>query len=221
MGSDRHSMQSWHECHVCSQSLEPEDFVNPCYSMAIFIEVYKHAILPVNGPKLWEKTVLIPPLPPNFGRGVERPAKARRLEPDELSNKGKKRTRGQRNQSTKLKKQPYKVMCHYCGETCHNKKGCARKKMDHPVEPSAAEQPRKMTARKKTSTTMQPTVIAEKPPGKTTRKSMQQGQMEQFTANPDSRRTTRSKFIESSSQPNFASSQSNTSEMASLHNAQQ
>ncbi|KAL0300139.1 UNVERIFIED_CONTAM: hypothetical protein Scaly_3057800 [Sesamum calycinum] len=53
--------------------------------------------------------------------------------------------------------------------------------MDHPVEPSVAEQPRKMT----------------------------------------SRRITRSKFIESSSQPNFASSQSNTSEMASqqmLHN---
>ncbi|KAL0378604.1 UNVERIFIED_CONTAM: hypothetical protein Sradi_3165900 [Sesamum radiatum] len=56
---------------ICSQSLEPEDFVNPCYTVATFIEVYKHAILPVNGPKLWEKTGLIPPLPPNFGRVQE------------------------------------------------------------------------------------------------------------------------------------------------------
>ncbi|KAL0386262.1 UNVERIFIED_CONTAM: hypothetical protein Sradi_3020500 [Sesamum radiatum] len=83
---------------ICSQSLEPEDFVNPCYTVATFIEVYKHAILPVNGPKLWEKTGLIPPLPPNFGRGAGRPAKARRLESDEPANKGKKRTRGQRKQ---------------------------------------------------------------------------------------------------------------------------
>ncbi|KAL0458473.1 UNVERIFIED_CONTAM: hypothetical protein Slati_0474500 [Sesamum latifolium] len=40
---------------ICSQLLEPEDFVNPCYSVGTSIEVYKHAILPVNGPKLWEK----------------------------------------------------------------------------------------------------------------------------------------------------------------------
>ncbi|KAK4383755.1 hypothetical protein Sango_2746100 [Sesamum angolense] len=41
---------------ICSQSLEPEDFVNPCYSIETFLEVYKHAILPVNGPQLWTKT---------------------------------------------------------------------------------------------------------------------------------------------------------------------
>ncbi|KAK4388153.1 hypothetical protein Sango_2421900 [Sesamum angolense] len=63
-----------------SQNLDPEDFVNPCYSMAVFIEVYKHAILPVNGPKLWEKTGMIPPLPPNFRRGVGRPPRAKRQE---------------------------------------------------------------------------------------------------------------------------------------------
>ncbi|KAK4391944.1 hypothetical protein Sango_1972200 [Sesamum angolense] len=41
---------------ICSQSLEPQDFVNPCYSVETFLEVYKHAILPVNGPQLWTKT---------------------------------------------------------------------------------------------------------------------------------------------------------------------
>ncbi|KAK4407317.1 Eukaryotic translation initiation factor 3 subunit I [Sesamum angolense] len=182
------------DCHYevacydgASQSLEPEDFVNPCYSVATFIEVYKYAILHVNGPNLWEKTGFVPPLPPNFGRGAGRPARARRLEHDEPQNKGKKRTRGQKNQTIKLKRQPYKVMCHYCGETDHNKKGCARKKMDHPAEPSVAEQPRKMTARKKTSTTKQPTVIAEKAPQKSTRKSMQQVQRKS-TRNPCSKK---------------------------------
>ncbi|KAL0423428.1 UNVERIFIED_CONTAM: hypothetical protein Sradi_0877600 [Sesamum radiatum] len=53
---------------ICSQSLEPEDFVNPCYSVETFLEEYKHAILPVNGPQLWIKPALVPPLPPNFGR---------------------------------------------------------------------------------------------------------------------------------------------------------
>ncbi|KAL2243380.1 UNVERIFIED_CONTAM: hypothetical protein Sindi_0456000 [Sesamum indicum] len=118
---------------ICTQSLEPKDFVNPCYSVATFIEVYKNEIFPVNGPNLWEKSGLIPCLPPNFGRGAGRPARARRLEYGEPANKGKKRTRGQRNQITKMKRQPYKVKCHYCGETCHNKKGCARKKKDQSV----------------------------------------------------------------------------------------
>ncbi|KAL0423308.1 UNVERIFIED_CONTAM: hypothetical protein Sradi_0865600 [Sesamum radiatum] len=51
---------------ICSQSLEPEDFVNSCYSVATFIEVYKHAILPVNGPKLWEKLDLSHPFHPTW-----------------------------------------------------------------------------------------------------------------------------------------------------------
>ncbi|KAL0404539.1 UNVERIFIED_CONTAM: hypothetical protein Sradi_2094700 [Sesamum radiatum] len=80
---------------MSTQNMDPEDFVNPCYSVAISIEVYKHAILLANGPKLWEKTGMIPPLPPNFGRSAGRPPRARRLEPDEPSKIGKKKTRGQ------------------------------------------------------------------------------------------------------------------------------
>ncbi|KAK4381581.1 hypothetical protein Sango_2953500 [Sesamum angolense] len=51
-----------------SQVLDPEDFVNPCYSVQTFKKVYRYAIMPVNGPKLWAQTGNIPPLPPNFGR---------------------------------------------------------------------------------------------------------------------------------------------------------
>ncbi|KAL2223914.1 UNVERIFIED_CONTAM: hypothetical protein Sindi_3034500, partial [Sesamum indicum] len=88
MESDR-PMQTWNECHT-RQSLEPEDLVDPCYSVAAFIEVYKYAILPINDPKLCEETGFISPLPPNFGKGAGRPARAKRLESNELSNKGKK-----------------------------------------------------------------------------------------------------------------------------------
>ncbi|KAL0315373.1 UNVERIFIED_CONTAM: hypothetical protein Sradi_5415500 [Sesamum radiatum] len=118
---------------ICSPSLEPEDFVNLCYSVETFLEVYKDAILPVNGPQLWTKTGLIPPLPPNFERRSGRPSRARRVEHDEPANKGKKRHRGQKKQPIRLKRQPYQVICHYCGGTGHNQKGCERKKIDHPT----------------------------------------------------------------------------------------
>lgn len=62
------------------------------------MDVYKHAILHVNGPKLWAKIGRIPPNPPNFGRVSGRPARARRLEADEPINKRKKGTRGQKKQ---------------------------------------------------------------------------------------------------------------------------
>ncbi|KAK4410830.1 hypothetical protein Sango_0156000 [Sesamum angolense] len=57
---------------ICSQVLDPEDFVNPCYSVQTFKKVYRYAIMPVNGPKLWAQTGNIPPLPPNFGRKAGR-----------------------------------------------------------------------------------------------------------------------------------------------------
>ncbi|KAK4386084.1 hypothetical protein Sango_2479000 [Sesamum angolense] len=136
---------------ICSQSLEPQDFVNPCYSVETFLEVYKHAILPVNGPQLWTKTGLIPPLPPNFGRRSGRPSRARRVEHDEPVNKGKKRQRGQKKQPIRLKRQPYQVMCHYCGGTGHNQKGCERKKIDHPTTSQDANSNDQTTATKLTA----------------------------------------------------------------------
>ncbi|KAL0292258.1 UNVERIFIED_CONTAM: Secreted RxLR effector protein [Sesamum calycinum] len=61
-----------------------EDYVHQSYKVETFLKVYGPAIQPVNDPELWEKTAYIPPLPPNFGRGVRRPSKARRREDDEL-----------------------------------------------------------------------------------------------------------------------------------------
>ncbi|KAG8379339.1 hypothetical protein BUALT_Bualt07G0078100 [Buddleja alternifolia] len=100
------------------------------YEVSCFYDssrVYQHAILPVNGQRLWPKTGYIPPLPPNFGRRAGRPSSARRMEPDEPRAKGKKQ-RGKK--PVTLGKQKYKVKCHYCGEQGHNQKGCGKKRED-------------------------------------------------------------------------------------------
>ncbi|KAL0355810.1 UNVERIFIED_CONTAM: hypothetical protein Sradi_4027900 [Sesamum radiatum] len=83
---------------ICSQSLEPEDFVNKCYSVERhFLRYTSMQFFQSMGHSYGPKTGLIPPLPPNFGRRSGRPSKARRFELDEPVNKGKKRQRGQKN----------------------------------------------------------------------------------------------------------------------------
>ncbi|KAK4404424.1 hypothetical protein Sango_0811000 [Sesamum angolense] len=144
--------------------LNHENFVHHCYMVDTYLAVYKPAIHPVNGPKLWAKIGFIPPLPPNFGRSVGKPSRARRLEPDEPTRKTKKKARG-RKQPAKLSRQPYRVTCTFCGRIGHNKKGCElRKSQEEGVQtPSPAEESAiggsnqskrgKLTARKRTSNT--------------------------------------------------------------------
>ncbi|KAK4383492.1 hypothetical protein Sango_2769200 [Sesamum angolense] len=120
---------------ICSQVLDPEDFVNPCYSVQTFKKVYRYAIMPVNGPKLWAQTGNIPPLPPNFGRKAGRPSRARRMEPDEIPNKQRRSSKRGQKKPIKLKRQSFKVKCHYCGGTGHNQKGCDKKKEDGQNQP--------------------------------------------------------------------------------------
>ncbi|KAG8380405.1 hypothetical protein BUALT_Bualt06G0011900 [Buddleja alternifolia] len=110
------------------QDIEPYDYVHESYSVSTYLSVYSHAIAPVNGPKLWEKTGYIPPMPPNFGRKRGRPARARRLGADEPRDKGK-RGRGRKG-PVRMKKQSFRVQCHYCGNSGHNQMGCKRRKTD-------------------------------------------------------------------------------------------
>ncbi|KAL0349122.1 UNVERIFIED_CONTAM: hypothetical protein Sangu_1140000 [Sesamum angustifolium] len=133
---------------ICSQVLDPEDFVNSCYSVQAFKRVYRYAIMPVNGPKLWAQTGNIPPLPPNLGEKAGRPSRARRMEPDEIPNKQRRSSRRGQKKPIKLKRQSFKVKCHYCGGTGHNQKGCDKKKEDGQNQPQ-----KKLTARKRTIST--------------------------------------------------------------------
>lgn len=58
-------------------------------------------------------------------RGVGRPSRARRREPDEPNSKQKKRKRG--NQTLKLKRQQTTVKCKICGTPGHNAATCPNK----------------------------------------------------------------------------------------------
>ncbi|KAK4388416.1 hypothetical protein Sango_2448200 [Sesamum angolense] len=112
--------------HACSaifnQNLQPEDMVHPYYNVDTYKQVYEHAILPISGQTLWNETGLVPPLPPNFGRGPGRPAGARNREPDEPNVKTTKKSC---KKPIKLQRQKVKHHCKICGEEGHNAKGCA------------------------------------------------------------------------------------------------
>ncbi|KAL0378791.1 UNVERIFIED_CONTAM: hypothetical protein Sradi_3184600 [Sesamum radiatum] len=78
-------------CAIFYQKQDPVDFVDKCYSVETFKSVYQLSILPMTHELLWAESFIIPPLPPNFGRGPGRPSKARRREADEPRNKKKKK----------------------------------------------------------------------------------------------------------------------------------
>ncbi|KAL0292259.1 UNVERIFIED_CONTAM: hypothetical protein Sradi_6996700 [Sesamum radiatum] len=90
-----------------------------------YLRVYDPCIYPVNGPEKWNKTNIEPLLPPNPGRQVGRPARARRLEVDERPRKTKK---GITVKGIRLKRQQQTLKCRFCGEPGHNKKGCQMRK---------------------------------------------------------------------------------------------
>ncbi|KAL0301426.1 UNVERIFIED_CONTAM: hypothetical protein Sradi_6419400 [Sesamum radiatum] len=110
---------------LSSQMLDGEDFVDCCYHVQTYLRVYDPCIYPVNGPEKWNKTNIEPLLPPNPGRQVGRPARARRLEVDERPRKTKK---GITVKGIRLKRQQQTLKCRFCGEPGHNKKGCQMRK---------------------------------------------------------------------------------------------
>ncbi|KAG8363593.1 hypothetical protein BUALT_Bualt19G0038500 [Buddleja alternifolia] len=108
---------------IFDQREVPEDYVDECYSVDTYKIVYAPAIMGINGKQLWGDSMYIPPLPPNFGRGAGRPARARRMEPGETAKKGKKR---RRIQEQKLRRQQTTVKCRKCGVEGHNSATCSQ-----------------------------------------------------------------------------------------------
>ncbi|KAG8369367.1 hypothetical protein BUALT_Bualt14G0003900 [Buddleja alternifolia] len=83
------------------QIVELDDFVHESYRVGMYLAAYNHATTPANGPKLWEKTGFIPPIPPIFGRIRERLARATRLGTNEPRDKAK---RGHNEMGSKKRK---------------------------------------------------------------------------------------------------------------------
>ncbi|KAI3447350.1 hypothetical protein Pfo_004015 [Paulownia fortunei] len=86
-------------CAILNQNELLEDYVHSCYNVETYKQVYRPAIL-----------------------GIRRPSTTRKMEPDELHMKKKKRSRG--NQTLKLKKQQITVKCRLCGVLGHNYATC-------------------------------------------------------------------------------------------------
>ncbi|KAL0439454.1 UNVERIFIED_CONTAM: hypothetical protein Slati_2428400 [Sesamum latifolium] len=91
-----------------------------------YLQVYEHAILPINGRKEWKKSDFVSPVPPNGVKKVGRPKKTRRLEPDEPVQKKKKRKPAPifKEGSNKIKRQQTTVKYHKCGVQGHNARTC-------------------------------------------------------------------------------------------------
>ncbi|KAL8489053.1 hypothetical protein ACS0TY_025094 [Phlomoides rotata] len=113
--------------------------------MEIYRKVYRPTLMPITGQSEWVETLYIPPLPPNFGRSVGRPTKARRIEPGEINNNKKKGgvMRMQRQQKT--------IKCRKCGNTGHNRKTCTQPSLNEEV--SNVPRRKKLTVRKNRSNT--------------------------------------------------------------------
>ncbi|KAI3446911.1 hypothetical protein Pfo_003576 [Paulownia fortunei] len=113
-------------CAIFNQNQLSDDFVHLCYTVETYKKVYEHAIMGISGEQLWGEIMFIPPLPPNSGRGVGRPSKARRREPDEVNVKQKKRSKGK--QLIRMERQQGTVKCRICGALGHNAVTCKKKK---------------------------------------------------------------------------------------------
>ncbi|KAL2226702.1 UNVERIFIED_CONTAM: hypothetical protein Sindi_2028900 [Sesamum indicum] len=62
---------------ISAQVLDLDDFVHECYHVDTFCKVYAPAIMPLDGLEIWGKAGYTPPVPLNFGRKKQRPARAR------------------------------------------------------------------------------------------------------------------------------------------------
>ncbi|KAL0334093.1 UNVERIFIED_CONTAM: hypothetical protein Sangu_1565500 [Sesamum angustifolium] len=100
----------------------PEDYVHDYYTVDMYKKAYAPMIMRTSGEILWEQSLFIPPLPPDFGRGPGRPSNARRREPDEATKQRKKKTTGKKGM--RLKRQQATVHCTICGEAGHNQRLC-------------------------------------------------------------------------------------------------
>ncbi|KAL0446305.1 UNVERIFIED_CONTAM: hypothetical protein Slati_1758400 [Sesamum latifolium] len=108
------------------------------YSVETYKKVYAPAIQPMSHEGMWSESCIIPPLPPNFGRGAGRFKKARRRESDEPTLKKKKKSKTPQLQ--KLIRNQKTVHCNICGEHGHNTAKCPKKVTNEAQQDQAGHQ---------------------------------------------------------------------------------
>ncbi|XP_038690210.1 uncharacterized protein LOC119989000 [Tripterygium wilfordii] len=103
-------------CHAMSAigyvQLDPEDFVNECYTKEAYMRAYEFSVMPTNGATLWPRVNGDPILLPKYTNAPGRPRKRKRREFDEP-------------RTTNLLRRRYPlVKCSKCGVEGHNKRTC-------------------------------------------------------------------------------------------------
>lgn len=98
---------------IFNRNLEVENFVQPCFHVAVYKRAYQHFVNPMDGIDMWPKQGLSIVHPSHYHKQPERPKTLKRRELDEPS------------QNVSKLKMNYLVMKYRtCGKQDHNKITC-------------------------------------------------------------------------------------------------
>ncbi|XP_057768394.1 uncharacterized protein LOC130988529 [Salvia miltiorrhiza] len=108
---------------------DASNFVHEYYTISKYLQAYKYALEPLNGPLHWpqcEGSVIKPPTVKNM---PGRPKKNRIRDPHEVDPKNPNR----------LKRKGLVMTCGNCGERGHNTRGCKKEKVEKPTKEKGAK----------------------------------------------------------------------------------
>ena len=94
-----------------------EDYVDDFFKKDRYLNAYCYALVPLNGPSMWQEINENPVLPPPFRKMPGRPKVTRKKAPEENQNANR----------NKLSRHGVSMRCKLCFELGHNKRGCLRK----------------------------------------------------------------------------------------------
>ncbi|XP_058761902.1 uncharacterized protein LOC131657970 [Vicia villosa] len=107
------------------QSLNPESYVDECYTREAYQKCYEHNVSPINGMDMWPSVDVEDMLPPMFKKGPGRPKKLRFREQDESG--------------SRMRRPGISYRCTKCDQFGHNSRKCKSKEQN----PNALKRKRK------------------------------------------------------------------------------
>src|SRR4051812_6372297 len=92
------------------QNLDPETFVDSCYSRETYTKCYSFSVSTTNGMDMWPNVEVEDVLPPTFKKGLGRPRKLRIREFDE--------------NGSRMRRSGVTYRCTKCDKIGHNSRKC-------------------------------------------------------------------------------------------------
>ncbi|KAH9616943.1 hypothetical protein KSS87_017316, partial [Heliosperma pusillum] len=119
---------------ILKKRMDPESFVHEAYTKEMYKKTYSSHLKPLPGPKQWDKTDYLQPLPPPYKKQPARPSSKKRR------NEG-----GENEGRQSVKRRWTKKTCSNCGQAGHSMKGCKNPDVSRPQQ--------RKTKQRKTATT--------------------------------------------------------------------